>query len=83
MIFEVSRPGRRGYELPRNEFKGDTLKAIPANLQRKEALDLPEVSELDTVRHFTNISNKNFGVDTGFYPLGSCTMKYNPKSTRS
>lgn len=79
MIFEVSRPGRRGYELPRNEFKGDTLKAIPANLQRKEALDLPEVSELDTVRHFTNISNKNFGVDTGFYPLGSCTMKYNPK----
>ena len=78
-IFEVSRPGRRGYELPRNEFKGETLKNIPAGLQRQALLDLPEVSELDTVRHFTNLSNKNFGVDTGFYPLGSCTMKYNPK----
>lgn len=78
-IFEVSRPGRRGYELPRNEFKNETLKTIPAGLQRQAPLDLPEVSELDTVRHFTNLSTKNFGVDTGFYPLGSCTMKYNPK----
>lgn len=79
LIFEVSRPGRRGYELPANEFKAEAIKGIPADLQRHQELELPEVSELDTVRHYTNLSNKNFGVDTGFYPLGSCTMKYNPK----
>lgn len=79
MIFELSRPGRVGYELPANEFKNDALAGLPADLKRNEPLDLPEVSEMDVVRHFTNLSSKNFGVDTGFYPLGSCTMKYNPK----
>lgn len=79
LIFELSRPGRKGYELPANKFKSGALAAIPADLRRSESLDLPEVSELDVVRHYTNLSSKNFGVDTGFYPLGSCTMKYNPK----
>lgn len=79
LIFELSRPGRRGYELPADNFATDGLAEIPAGLRREEKLDLPEVSELEVVRHYTNLSNKNFGVDTGFYPLGSCTMKYNPK----
>ncbi|MDE7160874.1 MAG: aminomethyl-transferring glycine dehydrogenase subunit GcvPB [Muribaculaceae bacterium] len=79
LIFELSRPGRKGYELPANAFGTDGAAEIPADLKRTEPLDLPEVSELDVVRHYTNLSNKNFGVDTGFYPLGSCTMKYNPK----
>lgn len=78
LIFELSRPGRKGYELPKNEF-GATECPIPVELRRESSLDLPEVSELDVVRHYTNLSTKNFGVDTGFYPLGSCTMKYNPK----
>ncbi len=80
LIFELSRPGRRGYELPSIDYGKDALTDdLPANLLRSESLDLPEVSEPDVVRHYTNLSNKNFGVDTGFYPLGSCTMKYNPK----
>lgn len=79
LIFELSRPGRKGYELPADRFDTDGLDAIPSNLLRCNEPELPEVSELDVVRHFTNLSNKNFGVDTGFYPLGSCTMKYNPK----
>lgn len=79
IIFELSRPGRKGYALPADKFDTDGLSAIPADLMRKEAPELPEVSELEGVRHYTNLSSKNFGVDTGFYPLGSCTMKYNPK----
>lgn len=79
LIFELSKPGRKGYELPENSYGCDALKNLPADLLRKEKPELPEVSELDVVRHFTNLSSKNFGVDTGFYPLGSCTMKYNPK----
>ena len=79
LIFEISRPGRVGYSLPKNEFAEYTATSLPSNLLRDEAAELPEVSELDVVRHYTNVSNKNFGVETGFYPLGSCTMKYNPK----
>ena len=79
LIFEISRPGRVGYSLPKNEFAEYTAASLPSNLLRDEAAELPEVSELDVVRHYTNVSNKNFGVETGFYPLGSCTMKYNPK----
>ena len=56
LIFELSRPGRRGYELPANEFKAEAIKGIPADLQRHQELELPEVSELDTVRHYTNKS---------------------------
>lgn len=79
VIFELSRPGRKGYELPKDNFGTDGMADIPADLKREQPLDLPEVSEPDVVRHYTNLSSKNFGVDTGFYPLGSCTMKYNPK----
>ncbi len=79
LIFELSKPGRKGFELPEDQFNTNGLSSIPTDLLRKDEAELPEVSELDVVRHFTNLSNKNFGVDTGFYPLGSCTMKYNPK----
>lgn len=79
IIFELSQPGRQGYSLPKDNFDTNGLKTIPADLLREKDAELPEVSELDVVRHYTNLSNKNFGVDTGFYPLGSCTMKYNPK----
>ena len=79
-IFEKSKPGHKAYFLPDLEVpKLDKESLLPKHLIRKEAADLPEVSEIDVVRHFTHLSNKNFGVDTGFYPLGSCTMKYNPK----
>ena len=79
LIFELSKEGRKGYSLPKNQFEKEAVSALPANLLREKVADLPEVSELEVVRHYTNISSKNFGVDTGFYPLGSCTMKYNPK----
>ena len=76
LIFELSKEGRKGYSLPKNNF-GDY--EIPASMQRAADAELPECDELTVVRHYTNLSNNNFGVDTGFYPLGSCTMKYNPK----
>lgn len=79
LIFELSKEGRAGYSLPKNELSQYSLSALPAELQRASAAELPEVTEFDVVRHYTNLSNKNFGVDTGFYPLGSCTMKYNPR----
>ncbi len=77
LIFEYSRSGRRGYDLPKCDE--DPLADIPQNLLRQKSLELPEVDEPTVVRHYTNQSTNNFGVDTGFYPLGSCTMKYNPK----
>jgi len=76
LIFELSHEGRRGYSLPKNNYGPYD---IPQELCRKEEAELPECDELTVVRHYTNLSNNNFGVDTGFYPLGSCTMKYNPK----
>ena len=76
LIFELSQEGRRGYSLPKNRF-GDYR--VPQELRRKEDAALPECDELTVVRHYTNLSANNFGVDNGFYPLGSCTMKYNPK----
>ena len=76
LIFELSKVGRKGYSLPQNRF-GDY--EVPKDLCRAEDAALPECDELTVVRHYTNLSNNNFGVDTGFYPLGSCTMKYNPK----
>ena len=77
LIFELSKEGRSAYSLPENAFPA--APEIPAGLRRQTPLPLPEVSEPDVVRHYTNLSQMNFGVDTGFYPLGSCTMKYNPK----
>lgn len=76
LIFEISRPGRKGYHLPKNGFKEV---ALPSHLMRENMPDLPEADEPSVVRHYNNLSTNNFGVDTGFYPLGSCTMKYNPK----
>ena len=76
LIFELSHEGRKGYSLPKNNY-GDY--EIPASMCRAQEAQLPECDELTVVRHYTNLSNNNFGVDTGFYPLGSCTMKYNPK----
>ena len=78
LIFERSVPGRRGYRFP--AWDGRPLEAlIPAEHLRTDTPPLPEVSELDVVRHFTRLSQRNYSVDTHFYPLGSCTMKYNPK----
>ncbi len=80
LIFEVSKPGRIGYSLTELDVPEVDLNALlPNTFVRKEAPELPEVSELDIMRHYTALSNRNHGVDTGFYPLGSCTMKYNPK----
>ncbi len=78
LIFDLSKAGRQGYSLPANKWE-KSVSDIPAGLLRTDAPALPQVSELDVVRHYTNLSQMNFGVDSGFYPLGSCTMKYNPK----
>lgn len=78
LIFETSREGRIGYSLPAPDVP-DAKEVIPEGMRRMEEPDLPEVSEVDVIRHFTNLSHLNHGVDSGFYPLGSCTMKYNPK----
>ncbi|MDN7230434.1 aminomethyl-transferring glycine dehydrogenase subunit GcvPB [Staphylococcus haemolyticus] len=80
LIFERSREGRYAYSLPQNDIKTDSVESIlDDKFIRKNKAEFPEVAELDLVRHYTELSNKNFGVDSGFYPLGSCTMKYNPK----
>ena len=76
LIFELSQTGRVGYSLPKMEVNSYEL---PEFAKRESDLILPEVTELDVVRHYTNLSQKNYGVEEGFYPLGSCTMKYNPK----
>ncbi|EEK11309.1 MULTISPECIES: aminomethyl-transferring glycine dehydrogenase subunit GcvPB [Staphylococcus] len=80
LIFERSREGRYAYSLPQSDIKTDSVERIlDDKFIRKNKAEFPEVAELDLVRHYTELSNKNFGVDSGFYPLGSCTMKYNPK----
>jgi glycine dehydrogenase subunit 2 len=77
LIFEQSRPGRRAYaQAP----LADVLADVPEGLRRKDRPLLPEVSELQTVRHYTRLSRLNYSIDTHFYPLGSCTMKYNPRA---
>ena len=78
LIFELSKKGRKGYSLPQDYDRTHTTAELPAALRRKEAARLPECDELTVVRHYTNLSHNNFGVNDGFYPLGSCTMKYNP-----
>ena len=80
LLIELSKKGRRAYSLPKLDIKECEIEdIIDDKYLRKEELDFSSLSELDVVRHYTQLSNKNFGVDTGFYPLGSCTMKYNPK----
>jgi glycine dehydrogenase subunit 2 len=78
LIFELSRPGRRNASQAPLAVPG--LSAIPEDCRRTSRPLLPEVSELDAVRHYTNLSRQNFSIDTQFYPLGSCTMKYNPRA---
>ena len=77
LIYEKSHPGRRASAIPRHE--GLPAAEVPDELRRAEAPRLPEVPEFELVRHFTELSTRNFGIDNGFYPLGSCTMKYNPR----
>jgi glycine dehydrogenase subunit 2 len=80
LIFEISSPGRIGYSLPEMDVpETDLAELLPEGYLREEEAELPEVSELDIMRHYTALSKRNHGVDSGFYPLGSCTMKYNPK----
>lgn len=79
LIFEKSKEGRRGYILPELDVPGIDIERLIPSRYRREELNLPELSEVDVVRHFTRLSRMNFAIDIGFYPLGSCTMKYNPK----
>ncbi len=79
LIYEKSVEGRVGYSLPKDDFEGSISDFIPEYALDTQPKELPEVSEVDVVRHFTKLSKLNYGVDDGFYPLGSCTMKYNPK----
>jgi glycine dehydrogenase subunit 2 len=80
LIFELSVPGRVGHSLPEVDVpEADPARLLPAGHLRARPAELPEVSEFDVVRHYTRLSRMNYGVDTHFYPLGSCTMKYNPK----
>lgn len=84
LIFEITKEGRVGYSLPDLDIpEVDLSTLLPEGLLREEAAELPEVSELDIMRHYTALSKRNHGVDSGFYPLGSCTMKYNPKINES
>ncbi|KQO18546.1 aminomethyl-transferring glycine dehydrogenase subunit GcvPB [Paenibacillus sp. Leaf72] len=80
LIFELSKPGRIAYSLPECDVPAlAASELLPAELLRQQPAELPEVFEVDVIRHYTELSRRNFGVDNGFYPLGSCTMKYNPK----
>jgi len=80
LIFEKSKIGRRA--TAQAPYEAADLSSIPEDMLRKTAPALPEVSELQAVRHYTNLSQKNFSIDTHFYPLGSCTMKYNPRGAQ-
>lgn len=80
LIFEIGKAGRRAMDMPKCDVPQEDIPSlIPQEFLRKDPPPLPEVSQLDLMRHYTQLSNRNFGVDSGFYPLGSCTMKYNPK----
>jgi len=84
VIFDLGFSGRRGYAVPKTETEiknvvGNIEALIPQKMKRKALPKFPELSEVETMRHYTRLSQMNYGVDLGFYPLGSCTMKYNPK----
>jgi len=82
-IFEKHSPGRRGCTLPALDVNVTPAECIPARFRRNTPVRLPEVSEMDTMRHFIELSHRNHFIEKGFYPLGSCTMKYNPKVNES
>jgi glycine dehydrogenase subunit 2 len=79
LIFEKSRPGRTAGGIPASDVPDVNIEALIGRGLLRDDIDLPEVAEVDLIRHYTSLSRRNFGVDIGFYPLGSCTMKYNPK----
>src|SRR4051812_33384214 len=81
LLFELSRPGRRCHHTPAADVPGDgpVSSLVPGEYLADRPPPLPEVSEIDLVRHYVNLSARNMSIDTNFYPLGSCTMKYNPK----
>jgi glycine dehydrogenase subunit 2 len=79
LIFEISKPGRSTVKVTASDVPAVNIESAIGKKYLRSDLDLPEVAEVDLVRHYTNLSRRNFGVDLGFYPLGSCTMKYNPK----
>jgi len=80
LLKELHKTGRRGPQVPVSGLEDRPVSEIlPKEFLREEPLSMPELSEVEVVRHFVNLSNLNYGVDNGFYPLGSCTMKYNPK----
>ncbi len=78
LLFELSRAGRRCHQID-GVVRNDASHAIPQRFLADAPVPLPELGELDIVRHYTNLSSRNMAIDTHFYPLGSCTMKYNPK----
>src|SRR5437870_3522293 len=80
LLFELSHPGRRTHRLPACDVPAAEVKDLfPASALSPAPPPLPEVGEIDLIRHFVNLSARNMSIDTNFYPLGSCTMKYNPK----
>jgi len=80
LVFEQSSPGKSGYQLPPLDVPAvDAAKALGAENTRREIEDFPEISEVEAIRHFTRLSTQNYAIDLGLYPLGSCTMKYNPR----
>src|SRR5206468_4824494 len=80
LLFELSHSGRRCHRLPTSDVPaGETKALVPAEYLAEQPPPLPEIGEIDLVRHFINLSKRNMSIDTNFYPLGSCTMKYNPK----
>src|SRR5699024_170228 len=84
LIFEHSRAGRSARaQMPVEPAAAGAFADIPAALRRDSALGLPEAAEMDVVRHYTRLSQLNFSIDTHFYPLGSCTMKYNPRASNT
>jgi glycine cleavage system P protein (glycine dehydrogenase) subunit 2 len=88
VVFELGRSGRRGHSLPYSEDEirkvvGDLDKLVPNSIRRTSKISLPELSEVEVDRHYFRLSEMNYGVDSGLYPLGSCTMKYNPKINES
>src|SRR5215471_6814004 len=80
VIFEIGSEGRQGYSLPELDVPAvESGRLFSSTLLRKDSPQLPQVSEPDVIRHYTRLSQWNYSIDTGFYPLGSCTMKHNPR----
>src|SRR5207248_5754740 len=79
LIFEKSSPGKKGYKLPPLDVPAADAAKLLGKSERKDLGQMPEVSEIEIIRHFTRMSTWNYAIDLGMYPLGSCTMKYNPR----